>query len=304
MENVNVLLPFDAGPHRLTMGLTSIPADALIDLDDAYAVEMAERRRLLDTRHDDVFAALPGAADAAVEVLDLLAALLPRRFPLVFESTEGRLRNRVTGEAWSLDDPGRHPLEVAGRLVQEDLCLLTPQGVLEAAVLCFPTRWRLAEKIGRPLAAIHAPVPGYEARLARPMDRFFAELRVGRAVQRHNWSVLDDAALFQPERKGRSAPNLAVTPDNAGEALVLRVERQTLSRLSTHILFTIRVHVTPLAKAIRHPADAARLAAAVRAMPPEMALYKSLPTVAAPLLAWLDARAAMIGASADGSVAA
>jgi hypothetical protein len=300
MDRAAVLLPFEAGPHRLAMGLTAIPADALVMLDASYAGQMEQRLRLLDSRREDVFAALAAADGASAEVLALLGALLPRRFPEVFARTGGRLRNTVTGEAWALADPPAHPLEVAGRLVQEDLCLVTPEGRLEAAVLCFPSRWRLAEKIGRDLGAIHAPVPGYAARLARPVGRFFAQLRPGRVVERVNWSVLDDPALFQPGGKGRSDANAAVTPANAGETLVLRVERQTLLRLATHVLFTIRLQVTPLARAITRPADAARLAAAVRALPPDMALYKSLPAIAAPLLAWLDARAVKIDAQASG----
>jgi len=52
------------------------------------------------------------------------------------------------------------------------------------------------------------------------------------------------------------------------------------------------VHVYPLAKAVTSPAIAACLAAAVRALPEEMAHYKSLPMFQAALLAWLDKVAA------------
>jgi hypothetical protein len=48
-----------------------------------------------------------------------------------------------------------HPLDLAGRVVPDDLCLVQADadGVprLVAASLCFPSRWRLGEKLGRPL---------------------------------------------------------------------------------------------------------------------------------------------------------
>ena len=91
---------------------------------------------------------------------------------------------------------------------------------------------------------------------------------------------------------GASRRNTAITPENAGERLYLRVERQTLRRLpqSGAILFGIRVHSYPLARAITTPAHAARLAEAVRALPEATVHYKSLKVFGPALLAWLDAR--------------
>ena len=90
-------------------------------------------------------------------------------------------------------------------------------------------------------------VPFYAERLADPVDRFMAKVKPGHIASRLNWSVLDDPAMFQPAGKWREQTNTAVTPDNAGERLYLRVERQTLRRLpqSGAILFGIRVHSLP-----------------------------------------------------------
>ena len=43
--------------------------------------------------------------------------------------------------------------------------------VMTAGVVCFPTRWRPSEKIGRTMAAIHEPVPRYDD-IATAVDRF------------------------------------------------------------------------------------------------------------------------------------
>lgn len=287
-------LPFEAGPFRMAMGLVSCPPSELIELDDRYAAEMAERRLLLAERHGEVFAACPGSEGARGEVLDLLAAHLPARYPAWFRREGDGLLNLLTGDAWDLSALPCDPLELAGRLVQEDLCLIRPDAdgpVLEAAVLCAPSRWRLTEKIGRPLLAIHAPVPFYAERLGAPVDRFMRHLRSGRVAMRLNWSVVDDPALFQQGGKHRTDRDPSITEANAGQRLHLRVERQTLSRLplSGAVLFTIRVHSYPLARIAALLGAAAGLAEAVRALPPEMGAYKSLPAFREALLAYLDA---------------
>ena len=184
-------LPFLAGPHRLAMGLKALDPDEWIEIDDRFADDLARRRRLLAERHDEVFGALPGSESGQREVLGLLLDHLPRRFPDRFEVADGRVRNRVTGESFALDEgeSGMAPLELAGRLVQEDLCLMRPDPegyVLVAGVLCFPSHWRLRDKLGRPLSAIHRPVPGYADRLAGTVDRFFAQIRPERPVWRLN----------------------------------------------------------------------------------------------------------------------
>jgi dimethylamine monooxygenase subunit A len=179
--------------------------------------------------------------------------------------------------------------------VQEDLCLIqnTPEGPrFTAGILCFPSRWRLLEKLGKPLAAVHSPVPIYADRLAAPVDRFMRHLKPGRIASRLNWSVLDDPALFQPDGKWRleGGAGAGITAADAGTRLFLRVERQTLRRLprSEAVLFGIRVHVYPLAQAIDRPARAVALAAAVRALPAELLHYKSMLPFRDALLQWLD----------------
>ena len=292
-----MLLPFGPGPFRMAMGLQAQHPDELLEIDDRYPAEMAERRHLLATRHPDVVAAEPGTETARAEVLDLVAGLLPRRYPAWFTRDGATLHNHLTGESWYLDHPRHDPLELAGRLVQEDLCIIdatTPAPVLSAAILCAPSRWRLAEKIGRPLAAVHDRVPLYADRLSAPVDRFMAALRPGKLAERLNWSVVDDGALFQTGGKHRTAHDPAITAANAPTTLFLRVERQTLVRLprSGSVLFTIHVHSYRLARILPIPGAAADLAAAVRALPEELATYKSLPAFRTALLTCLDAAVA------------
>jgi hypothetical protein len=290
-----IRLPFEPGPYRMTMGLVGRDPTEMIEIDDRYLPEMALRRQLLAERHNEVFVVTPGSEPARHEVLTRLAALLPARFPAWFAVDNMRLHNHLTGESWNLANLSLDPLEIAACLVQEDLCVIRHGAtgpVLAAAVVCFPTRWVLAEKIGRPLAAVHEPVPLYRDRLRGPVDRFMTHLKPGRLAERANWSVLDDAALFQPVRRWRGADDPPVTSDNAGETLVLRTERQTLSALPERdtVLFTIRVQVSRLAEVLAYPGVAARLAEAVRSLPPEIETYKRLTPFRAALLSYLDRR--------------
>ena len=287
--------PFRAGPFRLIAGLQTLDLQDWIELDDHFASELAEKERLLRERHHDVFAVLPEALAGSTEVLELLAGHLPARFPTLYRREDNLFYNLVTHQRWNLSQQVLHPLDLAGRLVQEDLCLMQHDPAsntyrLVGASLCFPTRWRLAEKMGKSLTAIHEPVSGYEDQLALTVDRFFERLRVEKPVWRLNWGLIDDPTLFQPTGHGRKGLNPDITADNAGEKLWLRMERQTLRRLprSQDVLFTIRVHIRPLQQLQSSPERAATLASALRNMPEPIRLYKSLSPFLEAVLAWLD----------------
>ena len=286
--------PFKAGEFRWSMGLEPLDLHDWIQVDEGSPLELAEKERLLSERHGAVFDALPEAQAGSVEVLGLLIEHLPARFPDVYRREGDVLLHLASGGRWRLDDQTIHPLDLAGRLVQEDLCLMREDAEsglyrLVGASLCFPTGWNLADKIGRSVGAIHAPIPRYDSDLGSTMDRYFARIKVERPVWRLNWNLMSSPALFQP--RGHILPDSreGITADNAGERLWLRVERQTLRRLprSRDILFTIRIHVRPLQDVRNRTGEVARLAAAVRAVPPEVARYKGLSGVRDALLGWL-----------------
>jgi hypothetical protein len=276
-------LPYEAGPQRMALGLTAIPESAWLEHDSQTPPQIAERIRLLAERRADVLADTPGAEAACAELRAMLAA---------------HLAIHAAG------DPAEHPLAEICGWAAEDFCLIRPEPegpLLIAAILCFPSRWRLAEKIGRPLMAIHAPVPTYAQTLGRPVDRFMGALKPGRLAVRYNWSVHEDPTLFQPTGHGRGEFDPSVTAENAGEALWLRVERQTFRLLPETgvVVFGIRTHVTPLAEVVAVPGEAGRLAAAVRGVPVELERYKSLMPFRDALLGYLDRQTAEVPDAVD-----
>ncbi|WP_420405660.1 heme-dependent oxidative N-demethylase family protein [Nisaea sp.] len=274
--------PYANGRFALAMGLVALDPKDWIDADDRRAAELQEKERLLAANRKAVFDDLPGSEAAQREVLVILLENLERHHPGLVGVEDGTVTVRETGKSYGLADFSDHALDLAGRLVQEDFCLMRPgeEGyVLHAASLCFPARWKLAEKLGQPMMRIHERVSGYAERLGRPVDRFFEHLRADKPVQRLNWSLVDDPALFQTGGKFRTAEDAGITPENAGDRLWLRVERQTLRRLpeSGDILFTIRTFVDPLSCLEARPDLAAALRASLDQMPEGMQLYKSLP---------------------------
>jgi hypothetical protein len=284
-----VYLPFQAGAYRPAMGLIAQKLAQLTAFDDQYSDQMAQRRLLLETRRDDVLAVTPGSGAMRAEALSVLVTHLCADRAAWFSQRDDILTNHLTGETWALDRLDCDPLVVAGRLVVEDICLLAPAPcpLLAAAVLCFPSRWRLADKIGQPLGAIHAPVPDYGQALGGPVDRFLGLLKPGRLVARMNWSIHDDAALFQPE--ANHPPGQAITSSNAGALLTVRIERQTLSRLpqTGAIMFTIRTYQHRLSLVAAVPGAAASLRAALAGLPDSVAAYKGISAFRAALEGYL-----------------
>lgn len=212
------------------------PADWLV-VDDAYAGQMGLRDRLIAELPEAVHAMDAEAHPAAQELCQSVLADLALRPD--FRVGADAL-TRPDGVRVALD-PER-PLATLGRLVQEDFCLMEERGdgpVLTGAILCFPASWTLAEKMHRPLAAIHDPVPQYDDGLARRVGRLFDGLRPGRALWRANAHFYDDPSLFQP--RPEAAPRSKVR----GPAPYLRSERQVLLRLpeTGAVVFSIHTYM-------------------------------------------------------------
>jgi len=244
-------LSLEAGPPWLAMGTRGLDPGRWLLPDADRARDLRWKAETLAARHAEAFAALdsPVVAAASAEVL-----------ALVVEATSAS------------PDPSLHPLDAAGRLVQEDLCLLVERDGaphLDAASLCFPSYWRLADKLGRPLGDVHEPVAHYAEELSAKVDRFLARLRPERPVWRRNWSIHDDPSYWLPD----PTPPRAVEPP---QGLWLRSERQTLRRLSTPgaVLFTIRTQQVPLAVVAERPDVARRMAASIEAWSPDLCRYK------------------------------
>lgn len=250
-------LHLEPGPPWHPMGTRALDVADWLVVDDDRDAQLAEKRHLLAERHDVVAGAVPGSEPAAAEVARLVAGV---------------------------DD-----LEVAAARVQEDLCVLVRREGrwrLDAGVVCFPSMWRLPDKLGLPMADVHGPVPAYDAELAERVDRLLDRLRPERPVWRRNWFVHEREALHLPDPSPVAGEAPAVP-----HGLWLRSERQTLRALPTSggVLFTIRTQQAPLAVVAQRPDVAHRMAGAIRAWSPDLVAYRGADAWRDAALAWLDA---------------
>lgn len=266
--------PYDGSSKLFTIGLKPLELDKWIEVDGHLIDHLAEKRRLYAKIPDKVFVEEDGTRDAQREVRDLIEAHLVATFPETYRRANAGIE--VIGAKADPDATFPDaPLVAASLLVQEDLILMRRDDSgwrLAAGSLCFPSSWLLVEKFGRPLQEIHAPVPGFGpgTRPAELINRMFDGLQ-GQAVERFNWSIQADDALYHPlsnvERIDRATNRPSRFPDGDVNAhAFIRVERQTLRKLpvSGDILFTIRIHLDPLKVLARHP-DRASLAASFAA---------------------------------------
>lgn len=210
------------------LGLRPLGHDQVLIKDSNYEHDLSEKQRLFAEDPLQVWQALPMSADAQVEAFSYL-------FP---NDTQ----------------PIEHALLSAGQRCQEDLVLmmLTDAGhVLAAGHVSFPSSWRLVEKIGKPMAQVHAPVPDFQegTRTASMIERMFTKMRPSQPMVRMNWSLHSTDALRLP-----NSHDTPVDFHADGPALTLRIERQTLSKLpkTGAVLFTIRIFIEPLIKLKQH----------------------------------------------------
>jgi len=214
---VNQLLPKARGGGRLKMGLAKLSEDQWLQPNPDVKARQAAFARYPEGIQLTRYAKQPGRE---------LAAML---------GVDGALPE-------------------AAASVHEDMCLLQRFADedfyrLIGTAVAWPTDWQPKEKMGLPLRALHAPIAGYEEQLASGVDLFMAKLRPGLIFGRCNWFIAPTGErLWLSDGDGRQQFD-NVTPDNAGETLFVRSERQTLRRLpeSQAILFTIGVYVAPLA---------------------------------------------------------
>ncbi|KAI9772422.1 MAG: hypothetical protein M1840_000625 [Geoglossum simile] len=268
-DETNLRRLFKSGEYHLTMGLRKLDENWLTVDDNCHQL----KAELLTGSKSKVLQCLPGSESACLEVLEAVLDFLIEKWPDVFErfgANSNFVRNNKTGEEFNLDED--LPLEVAARLVAEDLNVLEESGedyILTASATCFPIGWSLEEKIGWPIDSLHKSVPGWKKEIGDSVKKYFKRMKPSNSMQRSIFFVQTSPTLFHPEPLPTSA---ATTLKVAG--LIIRHEKQTFRRLpkSRAILFTVRTFMHSLVDLGAE--DLENFAAAVRAWPDEMAFYK------------------------------
>ena len=233
-----------------------------------------------------------GALDERRQWLDRdparYAAMTPAAGPLLEEMVAWAAAS--VGGADSLRaSPAEAALESLGRALVPDFMLLARDGDafrLQAAMVCFPSSWEPAAKVGLDLDAIHQVVPGLNAGLGATIGQFLGKLRPGVVYERANWGL-----AATPERNLHPAlgrPRL-VLPLDVGKIWV-RIEDQILGVLprTGAILFGIRLRNIPLGEILAESVLRRGFRRALATLPEELSVYKGLAAVRTDLVERLE----------------
>ncbi|QIW95027.1 hypothetical protein AMS68_000545 [Peltaster fructicola] len=278
------------------MGLENMNIEELVAIDKTYLERIRHRREIMTGQPAATLACNESSIQAVLELHGwMFQTYLPQRFPAMFDRHKpARTKNLVTGEEiMSEESDAITALRNLGSHVDTDFLFLLPSSTtedglpiyhLEAFVTCFPSGFSTRSKLGKPLAEIHKPVPGYAVKLERSMDRYFAKI-TDKVVKRANWTITTTDDLFieagthlyggdrNHESIGRQTEEIVI------EDCRLRAERQTLHRLpkSKALVFAFKTYQYHLDD-VKAEGDGPALASAIEGLAagsvPEMHFYK------------------------------
>lgn len=260
---------FSDGPFRFRLGTRPGDAGGFFSPTEANREILAERRRWLQSdqaRHAILRPDGASVLDAAIDEL-----LTP--------SQQGAL---------SIVATPYEKLIALGAVLEPDLVFLQRDSagrmVVVGGCVCFPTNWRLTDKLGQPVGMVHDVVPGLNSAIGPAIDNFLARMKPG-CWERSNWGMSRSAERNQhPQVHPSGFP----TDCTIGEVW-LRIEDQALVPLPevAGVVFGIRVRHVALGEILQCPAAAERLLTAIETMPADMLRYKNLTAIRERLIHWL-----------------
>ncbi len=297
--------PFPAS-FDLRMGTSPLaPEYPVVEIDEHYLAEVLLKRKLLQENHSYYYAASPATATAQWEVVEKVLTGLSLAHPEIFYFTkvnsQGSWMNKlldekidfVFGDATSLP---LEPLDWVGQQVQEDLLLLDAASILQAGQLCFPSGWDMQAKFQKHFLDLHAPVPSLMGPTLRAADKLIARIPVHKPIARTNWGFRITDQMDLSSRHTAQYLKLLedqaenITHENAGDKILVRSERQTLSRLpaSGFVLFTIHTYNSKVKDECQDTDRATAMLSFLKTVPKELQEYKLLTTFVEKLIAYLE----------------
>ena len=167
-----------------------------IRIDRNYLERIALRQKTL-AEHPEICMGNSEAANPAIRELyeEIVLDLLPERFPTMFRIKGDMFHNIVTGARHRISSILRDPasmLRHLGENVEEDFYFMVPDAergfCLQGFIACFPQGLLPSSKVGMSVSEIHKPIPGYDGRLKKGVNRCFERMERGQSVGRLNVS--------------------------------------------------------------------------------------------------------------------
>jgi len=160
--------------------------------------------------------------------------------------------------------------------------------------VCLPSNWAPEDKVGRHFAEVHAPVADNQL-LVNASDHLARLVTQADRWERFVWTITRHPRLHaHPDRVDPAPWSPTATADELAARAFFRTEHQTFIPVAGahQAVFTIRVGVAPLARALADPAQARQVHDALSTMSPAVLAYRGLTDARERLLDWLSRRAA------------
>ena len=193
--------PWGDGHKKYRLGLAPIDKEDWFETDISSDLK-EHKRRLLETRYEDVVATTDDSAEAQSILSEKIS------------TSENEFPDQIANISLSVPD---------------DLCVIESHGDqrLIAASVCSPSYWDLTKKIGKSLRDIHKPVKTLNKKIGTPIQKFIANSPIMKPFVRQNWFIHEDTKRMHLKEEKMSHNN----PNN----WYIRSERETICRIKKYI---------------------------------------------------------------------
>jgi hypothetical protein len=277
---------------------------ANFDIDEHYIGECRDRAVSLEKDHDKHYIALPYIMQAQWDLLELImqsyARDYPQYFSLEIHSDQWTWSNRLLdiqntftfGDVTTLP---YEPLEYITRQAQGEWVIVDDRDdtlIWSAGMATERADYSVRFNVGMTWSEWHGPVPRItEMGVLDRALKFLKRMRVGHPVRRLNWSfTVNPRFETSAESLPEWAPDrTAVTADNVGKKVFIRVEHQPLHRLprSNAIVFPVRTYFASLEELVTVPKWGRRLHRVLRDLNPAHKDYKGFALYYETMVEWL-----------------
>lgn len=276
----------------------------LLDIDEHYLGEIAERRLMMAENPDQHYVSLPHSIPAQWEFLELIMESYVKEFPELFSLERNGSTWTWTNRALGITDTftfgdvrtlSCEPLKYIAMQAQGDWILLEERDAnlfWIAGLATSRAGYSLKFNIGMNFKEYHGPVPvAHETGVFERAMKFLVRLKPGHPFRRTNWNL---TVFPRHNISVEATPNWAsdwthVTSENAGEIVHLRIEVQPIFRLprTNAIAFPVRTYFASLEQIATNPEWAKRLHRVVKTCPQEIVDYKGFTRFQHHVVEWL-----------------